>query len=104
MDIKKINYDLHKKLYPKKLDNEAWNAMEADDFNPDMIHCYGHDMFDAGADTGAAIGVAAGIVIMGAIQIGKSVVRKIKYKIAVKKLEKSINKFCDELLGGAKES
>lgn len=104
MDIKKINYDLHKKLYPKKLDDEEWDAITENNFNADFVNCYGHDMFDAGADTGAAIGLAAGIVIMGAIQIGKSVVRKIKHKIAVKKYEKNFNKFCDVLLGGAKES
>ena len=104
----KFNRNLHKELFPKTKRDECFDAMQADDFNPDTVDCYGHDMFDAGADTGVVIGVAAGAAIVGAIECGKRIVRKIKYRRAMKKLEKSINEFSEELVrafaGGTTDS
>lgn len=81
-----INWKLHERLFPRELDNEAWDAMAEEDFNPDLIHCYGHDMFDAGADAGLAIGLGMA-AFASLIELGVKIGRYFKIRKHRKKLE-----------------
>lgn len=95
MDIKKINWELHKKLYPKKLADEEWAGIIENDFNADIVDCFGHDMFDAGADTGMAIGLGIGMAV-SLVELGVKIAKLIKAKRETRRLEQEYNKLKKE--------
>ena len=95
MNIKKINWELHKKLYPKKLADEEWAGIIENDFNADIVDCSMHDMFDAGADTGLVIGLGIGVAV-SLVELGVKIAKLIKAKRETRRLEQEYNKLKQE--------
>ena len=64
---------------------DSFDAVAEQDFNPDLVICYGHDAYDEGLKNGltiaAAVTTAAGLIYAA----GKKLYRKIKTHKANKK-------------------